>query len=523
MKTLVAVPKVEIQVGGIPLTPEDALALREVRVQQRLSLPTLCELIFVDPKGALAEATSMSPGTSLEITVPGHEEALFRGQVTSLEYEYGASNQREVRVRGYDILHQLRKRQPVRAHVQMTLVELARTLVSDLGLSVSSDQAGPLRQRLVQFRQSDLEFLTELAESSGMYFALRAETLHLFTLEGLGTPISLRLRDSLLQARIEVNSDQICRTVDSSGWDPWRTVVHQEHVSEARCGRRVAIELVPSSVGCTGTCALTDEIVQDDIQLEGLAQAELDSRVAREVTLRGIAEGDPRLSPGTPVEIAGIAGPFVGRYVLSSVTHTVDQQGGFLSEIDTSPPAPLRRNRSAITTLGRVTQVDDPESLGRAKVSLPTYGDIETDWLQVAIPGAGSDKGLIVLPDVGDKVLLVFPRGDPAQGIVMGGFYGETAPPEAVVKDSAVRRYALVTPGGQRLRLDDEDKTVLIENSHGDSFTMAPDLVQLKDAKGNSIDLSSKKLRIHASTNLDIEAPGKTITIKASAINFERA
>jgi phage protein D len=63
------------------------------------------------------------------------------------------------------------------------------------------------------------------------------------------------------------------------------------------------------------------QAVQDDQHADALAQAELDWRVGREVTLWGVAEGNPRLRPGTPVELQGVAPVLAGRYVLTEVTH----------------------------------------------------------------------------------------------------------------------------------------------------------------------------------------------------------
>ncbi len=102
-----------------------------------------------------------------------HEPPLFVGEVTAVDYEYGPARQRVVRVRGYDFLHRLRKRQPVGAHVQLNLNELAQALVADLGLSVEAVDPGPLRQNIIQYNQSDLDLMTQAAERCGLYFTLR--------------------------------------------------------------------------------------------------------------------------------------------------------------------------------------------------------------------------------------------------------------------------------------------------------------------------------------------------------------
>jgi phage baseplate assembly protein gpV len=123
----------------------------------------------------------------------------------------------------------------------------------------------------------------------------------------------------------------------------------------------------------------------------------------------------------------------------------------------------------------------------------------------VLTPGAGSGKGLVTLPDVGDQVLLLFPQGDPATGLVLGGLYGVGAPPDTGMENGVVARYTLLTPGGQRVQLDDARKLLRVENSLGSYVELSPDQVVL-----------------HAATDLLIEAPGQKIVIQGQAIDFRR-
>jgi phage baseplate assembly protein gpV/phage protein D len=506
LNQILALPQVVIELDGAPLASSDVRALGEVRVKQRLSAPTLCEIIFRDPPGPLTTVSRLAPGAALRLTMPGHSEPLFVGQVTGVEHVYEPAHGREVRVRGYDLLHRLRKRQSVRAHVQVTLRDLARELVSDLGLSVQTASAGPVWQRLIQHRQSDLELLVELAEQSGLYLAQRENVVHLLTLDGLGEPLPLTLGKSLLEARVEVNGDPACRSVTAAGWDPLQVKAFESRATAARVGRKVAADVAPGQVGGSGQRELVNEAAHDESQAGNLAQAELDGRVAREVTLWGIAEGDPRLRPGTPITVSGIIDSLVGQYVLTCVTHTIDERRGFVSEISTVPPAPHPRPISAVAALGVVTSVDDPQNLARIKVSLPAYGDVETNWMHVQSPGAGSGKGLATLPDVGDHVLVLLAHEDPGQGVVLGGLYGMQGAPDSGVERGAVRRYTLLTRGGQRIRLDDAHDTIRVENSQGSFVELAPN-----------------KVRVHAAVDLEIEAPGKAVVIRGQTIDFERA
>jgi phage baseplate assembly protein gpV/phage protein D len=505
MSSIVGLPDLTIEVGEAPVEAGDAGALEEVRVQQRLSLPTQCELAFVNPKGPLGEATALPRGEPLRVAVRDTSEPLFEGEITAVEHSYQPAHGHEVRLRGYDLLHRLRKRQPVRAHVQVSARELAQELVGDLGLSVETTEAGPLFVRLIQHDQSDLDLLIEVAERCGLYFTLRDDVLQLLTLEGLGEPIPLALGQELFEARIEVNGDPACRSVVASAWDPWRVERHEGRATEARVGRDTPAEFPPTQFGLTGERTLANEVAQDDHQAEAMAQAELDLRVAREVTLWGTAEGNPRLRPGVRVEIRGVAPPLSGCYVLTSVNHLISRRTGFVSELSTSPPPGRSRRPGATAAWGIVARVDDPEGLGRVRVSLPTYGNLETEWMGVLTVGAGKGKGLVALPDVGDRVLVLFAHHDPAQGLVLGGLYGPQSPPDSGVEGGAIRRYTLRTPGGQVVCLDDSRQAIRIASSGG-----------------SSIELSPEKTVIHSKVGLVIDAAGQALVIRAATVDFEK-
>lgn len=91
--------------------------------------------------------------------------------------------------------------------------------------------------------------------------------------------------------------------------------------------------------------------------------------------------------------------------------------------------------RRAVATPGVITKIDDPERLGRVQVSLPTLGDVETDWMESLSAGGGDGKGLLMIPDLGDRVLVLDARGEPAQGIALGGIFGPRALPDDELLD----------------------------------------------------------------------------------------
>ncbi len=158
-----------------------------------------------------------------------------------------------------------------------------------------------------------------------------------------------------------------------------------------------------------------------------------------------------------------------------------------------------------MATPGVVTQIDDPEGLGRVRVALSAYERVETDWINVVSVGAGAGKGLMIQPDVNDGVLVLLAHEDPAQAVVVGGLYGASGTPDTGIEGGAVKRYTLLTPGNQRVTLDDSGQVIRLENSDG-----------------SAIELSPQRVTIHAARDLQIEAPGKAIVIRGNTIDFQQ-
>ncbi len=499
-----ALPDIAVEVAGAALEPAARVSLGGIRVVQKLSLPAQCELTFFNQPAAAVRAR-LQPGALLCVRTADDRPALFSGEITAVEFVYEPAQGRRLRVRAYDPCHRLRKRQPLRVHRQVGLREIAAELAGPLGLGVEAPAAGPTWAHLLQHGQTDFEFLAEMAARCGLFFGVRSGTLHLFSLEGLGEPVALELGRNLHSASIEINGEPACRAVTTEAWNPRRAETHRAGAARARVGRSVSAVVPPAQVGGEAERTLPLRFAEADDHAEALAQAELDLRIGREVVLRGIAEGNARLQPGTRVDLAGVAPEAAGLYVLTEVTHTIDSSTGFSTEFSTCPPTPPRVPGASELVLGEVTAVDDPDGAGRVKVSLPACSDLETDWLAVVLPGAGAGKGFAVLPDVGDKVLVLCAQGDPARGLVLGGLYGTGGPPEACVAGGKVQRFLWRTPGGQQLRFDDDGRTV-----------------RLEDASGSHVEFTPGRVRLHSEADLEIEAPGKTITVRAAHINFEK-
>jgi phage baseplate assembly protein gpV len=500
LPAMARIPALTVLAAGRQLGEGAGRALSELRVRQRLSMPALCELRFeatLAPPEALDE---MAPGETLQVATQD-QGGLFDGEITAVEHAYGPDGGHEVFVRGYDRLHRLRQGQHLRSFARASAASVAREVAGEAGLEVKAVPSPVRWPLLFQHHQSDLAFLVETSARCGQYLALRGRVLHLLTLAGTGAPVPLTLGEDLLEARLERNALPSRREVTASGWDPLRATAQTQIEAPA----------YPAALGRAeeGAHHLINESVPDREHARALAQAEADRRQAEARTLWGVAEGDSALQPGTRIEVRGVAESVTGLYVLTDVTHRIDNRLGYVCEVDSRPPEPPARPRGVTATVGVVSAVRDPGESGRVRVRLPAYGDVETGWMNVLTAGAGRGKGLIIPPAKGDTVLVLLAYEDPGQGVVLGGLYGtQRAPDGGVNALGQVRRYTWTTPDGQRIQLDDGDGSVHIENGAG-----------LLGA-GSQIDIKGGRILLRNRAGSYIELDGDQVVIAGKAIDF---
>jgi uncharacterized protein involved in type VI secretion and phage assembly len=179
-----------------------------------------------------------------------------------------------------------------------------------------------------------------------------------------------------------------------------------------------------------------------------------------------------------------------------------------------------------------VLENQDPEGLARVRVRVAGLADTigaNEVWARVATMMAGRNRGSWFMPDVGDEVLVAFERGDLRVPYVIGALWNAKAPPPAgggdagngvklirsrngvtlrMHDDSNNNSLVIETPGGQRMTLQDGAGSVRIEDSNGNSITMAPSGVTVN---------ASAKVTINAAT---VEVKAGLVTVDAGMSRF---
>ena len=131
-------------------------------------------------------------------------------------------------------------------------------------------------------------------------------------------------------------------------------------------------------------------------------------------------------------------------------------------------------NRLAGVVVAQVSDVNDPQGHGRVRLTYPWLSDTYvSDWARTVQPGAGKDRGAVIVSEVGDEVLAAFELGDIRRPYVVGGLYNGVDTPKAGPTDivdsgsGEINRRSFVSRRGHRLDfLDQAGKSDGRDHSH---------------------------------------------------------
>jgi len=163
-----------------------------------------------------------------------------------------------------------------------------------------------------------------------------------------------------------------------------------------------------------------------------------------------------------------------------------------------------------------VTQNKDDEGLCRVKVRFPWHEDArESYWARLSVPMAGDNRGLVLIPEVGDEVLVAFEREDLRFPFVLGALWnGKDKPPLA--NDDGKNDKRILQSRKKHYLLFDDGSTGVVELAHekGRKVTIDDTGFVVQDENGNMVKVES------SSGAMTIEANGQ-LTIKAATITIE--
>jgi phage protein D len=317
--------------------------LLRLSVEDALNTPARCRVDF-NNWGALAgqigylyfNKDELGLGRGLSIRVG--KTTLFKGKINAVEADYPDDAPAQIAATAEDRLADLRLSQHTRSFTDTSLADVLYQIGNEHGLriAIKADVPSLHYASLYQHNQTDLEFLLSLTGGVGANVRFSNARLEVFQHWRVKKPLSLVLGSSLISAHAIADLTDQRTTVHVTGWD-WQD---KEVIDAAADAGLLTDELG----GLTGGSILLSAGFGEDAEYllqqrpfsaqeaSSMAQAAFRQRARGFAQVEAVADGNPKLNAGIPVQISGLGAWFDGRFYVTRVLHRFDLQKGYRSE-----------------------------------------------------------------------------------------------------------------------------------------------------------------------------------------------
>jgi len=148
------------------------------------------------------------------------------------------------------------------------------------------------------------------------------------------------------------------------------------------------------------------------------------------------------------------------------------------------------RNSEAFV-IGKITDVTDPENLGRVKVRYPHLQDTLTEWSAVSSIMAGGGRGCFFMPEIDDEVLVAPYQGDWNHPFIIGFVWNQVQTPPSQ------------DPRQRMICSKNQHKLIFLDSTPKDGNS---DGIVIMDSHGNKIAMTDFGITISAVGTLNIKA-----------------
>jgi phage protein D len=509
--------------------------LREVRVQSYLRLPDVCTLALVYEKAedGRDEPIDQHPfdiGKKLEVRLGSRDgtttSTLFKGEIVTLEPSFGAGAV-ELVVRGFDRSHVLLRSRNIRTFQNQTSSDIVSKIVQEAGFTADCDSSGDPHDFMQQDNETDWDFIWRLAERVGFEFVMEDQIAHFRkpTPEGA---IALEWPTSLRSFNPRVTAIQQVQQVTLLAQDPKTKQAIDVTASSSNQISQIGVDRGTVASAFNGAkIHIATEPVKSQSEGTALAQALLDKLANGYIAAEGVCDGNPDIKAGSKVSVSGVGQKFSGTYRVAAATHVL--RGGGIYEThfansaahtllgavgsDRGSSAPVFGSQLVI---GIVTNNNDPDGMGRVRVQYPALGsDIEGAWARIAVPSAGKQRGLLMLPVAGEEVLIGFEHDDTTRPYVLGSLFNGTDTPGDNLLQG--KDGSLAVQSDQKIYTESkQDYTI---KSGGKLIVEVSDNVEEKYQKDWTADITGQA-SLKATQPFEID--GQNVSIKGQAqVNLE--
>ena len=517
-----------IDVGGAPLSALWADTLVGLRIERTAGTAAHASLKFGYAQFDDRVHADLAMGTELEISVFEGAAPLFKGTILSRSAEVSRGGRLGYSFEAFDASYKLGQASIHRSYNDTTIASVVSDIVSEHGLTGDVNVGDTATYPIVHVAGTVRQVLDRLARDYGCEWYVDDATLVFKERVAGSAGIELKYGENLISIRARESTADTNQSVRVLGWDP--AVKEPVTATKSRDSSSPASYLAASPV-------VLRSATQATAMADGLA-SRLDS--AR-TSIRGEVRVMPELVPGSFINIANI--PEWDATVLHEVTSVVHEFGsgrGFFTRFTVGALDPgglvdltggsstdaLERVTTGVT-IGIVTDTADPDGYSRVKVKFPYLDDTVSGWARLVLPGAGASRGLHVIPEIDDEVVVLFEHGDLRYPYVLGGLWNgvDSAPKDntaaEVIDGGDVMTRSFTSRLGHEVVFSDgaEPATSFVSVTLDDTTTklfLGREKIELLTPDALPLKLATKDASIEFNDDGEITIKGKKVTIEAT-------
>lgn len=525
------VASMTVSIDGAELDPKYRELLSEVKVIDSLTLPDMALVRISDLKGENIDSSPLKLGAKLEVKAgmlnARSTETIFKGQIAAVEPEFTPQGV-VLSARAYDEAHKLNREKKSRTFQQMSASDMARKVAGESGLSVGEIKSSSVvHEFFQQSNETDWDFLWRLALMHDYEVVVFDAKLNFRPANvSKGSATSLRWGENLMTFRPRMSGVQQVDKVEVRAWDPKAKKVVNGSASSPQTTSKAGVQrsTVASDLG-GGTTVVTDRVATTAAEANEIAKSTLQRMADAYYEADGVAQGNPAIKAGGKLKIEGVGSKFGGEFTVSSSTHVYKGRSGYNTHFQISgrssrtltelirPPA--NRDWTGGIVVGVVTNNNDPEQRGRVRVKYPSLSDKEESaWAPIATAASGNARGLLMLPQPDEEVVIGFEHGDSRRPIVLGSTFNGKDKPGPDLLQNRDGSFAVLSNEKihQHSKKDFEiksDQNMTVEIKQDEKTTV----------KGNSEHTTTGTNKQKAQS-FTVEA-GATMTVKGVSVNVE--
>ena len=156
----------------VPLSSKSILSwlLSSVMVEDHVDMASLCTVIV--GRSETDPALTFKIGDPVEAYLMMSDEALFKGELISIDHSFQVQGTSTMTLRAIDNVHRLGRGRKTRFWNDMTDADIAKEVGGESGLSVEADPTEETHPYVMQRNESNIAFLKEL-RSEHLKFVLK--------------------------------------------------------------------------------------------------------------------------------------------------------------------------------------------------------------------------------------------------------------------------------------------------------------------------------------------------------------